>query len=177
MSNITLTKKHKDWARVFESFKSRLLSKLKNIEAVEHIGSTAITSISAKDVIDVQIGVKSLENIADLDGYLTQLGLCQNKDCQQDHVPMKDHDYFEPGWEKRFYSGEFEETMFHVHVRIYDNPNWNFAINFRDKLNQNPDVAIAYEQFKSRLAESGLDRNTYAYIKDPVFDLIYLLVS
>jgi len=50
------------WTELFEKEKQLLESTFGNsIIAIEHIGSTAISGIPAKPIIDVNIGVKSLE--------------------------------------------------------------------------------------------------------------------
>jgi len=92
---------------------------------------------------------------------------------KQDHVPFHDSDYYEKGWDKLFFTGSVQNIFCNVHIRIIDNPNWIFALQFRDYLNQNKQVATAYEQIKLRLVSLGIDIQNYCHIKDPVCDLIY----
>jgi GrpB-like predicted nucleotidyltransferase (UPF0157 family) len=45
---------------------------------------------------------------------------------------------------------------------------------FRDYLRAHPDATVAYARLKRALAALGIDRGTYADVKDPVCDLILI---
>lgn len=66
MYAIYLSPYTKDWITEFEREKEILLRAIGEwVKDIQHIGSTAIPGICAKPVIDIMIGVKSLEE-ADL---------------------------------------------------------------------------------------------------------------
>ncbi len=65
-------------------------------------------------------------------------------------------------------------VLVHCHVRIVGISNWRFALLFRDYLRAQEQVRYAYAQVKKRLTEHYISIGNYAYIKDPICDLIYL---
>lgn len=148
-----------------------------NIIDVSHIGSTSIPNMPAKNIIDIQIGVEDFSNIEQLKENLTLLGFQFIEEVKQDHVPFKDFEYFESGYEKRFFKGSYNNIKCNLHIRITNAKNWLFAINFRDFLIEHNDVATAYAQFKQRLSSTNISVKDYCLIKDPMCDLIYLLFS
>ncbi len=175
---ITLSTHQQNWVKNFNLIAELIKTQCGNtILAIEHIGSTAIKKIKAKDIIDMQCGINSFSAIPQIKAKLEPLGFTLLDHIKQDHVPFHDHDYFEPAWEKRFFRGEYQGIECHLHMRIYESKNWHYAIDFRDYLNDNPKVAIAYEQIKERLQQANVSRDEYCLIKDPVFDLIYYQMS
>ncbi len=53
----------KNWPQLFEQEKLFLQSIITPwlVGSIEHVGSTAVTGLSAKPIIDIMVGVKSLE--------------------------------------------------------------------------------------------------------------------
>lgn len=172
---IELTEFKSEWSDLFNRFKDAVFDSHNGIvKEIQHIGSTSIDDAKAKDIIDVQIGVLSLDNIDGLQSRLEDLGFEYLALIKQDHVPFHDFDYFENGWEKRFFKGEYQGQAFNVHIRIWNNTNWNFAINFIRYLKSNEEAKYAFMQFKQRLASAGVSRQDYCLIKDSVIDLMSL---
>jgi len=59
---VKLASDHEEWARLFEIEKKKLITALSHdIIAIEHVGSTAISGLPAKPVIDIRIAVSSLD--------------------------------------------------------------------------------------------------------------------
>ena len=177
-TKITLHQHDDNWLNQYKTILDLLDSTCAGLfESIEHIGSTAISGIQAKNIIDIQCGVLDFSQLDVIESKLKPLGFKLIKEFKQDHVPFKDHDYLELGWEKRFFTGIYNDIECNIHVRIIGSKNWNFAIQFRDFLNHNKEIALAYEQIKDRLAESGISSKYYTMIKDPVCDLIYFAMS
>jgi len=138
---------------------------------IEHVGSTSVIGLAAKDVIDVQISVASLDQqIAQL---LSSAGFQSIPDITCDHVP--------PGasasaddWRKLFFVETAGERRANIHVRRAGSANERYALLFRDYLEAHPLVAAAYAQLKRRLSKSLAVAEHYADVKDPAVDLIYL---
>jgi GrpB-like predicted nucleotidyltransferase (UPF0157 family) len=138
---------------------------------IDHIGSTAVPRLSAKDVIDIQITVAQLdERVAD---RMRQLGFVQHPDIHGDHVPPG---YAGPDddWEKQFFVQPNGQRRINVHVRQSARPNQRYALLVRDYLVAHPSAAAAYGELKRRLAASLPNEDAYADVKDPAVDLIYL---
>jgi len=169
--------KHKpEWKTHFKLLSNILLKDCtKVIKNIEHIGSTTIEGIKAKNIIDIQCGVIKLEHVSRIKTTLNALGFTEIENIHHDHVPFHDIEYFDAQWAKKFFTGKYRGIAYNLHIRVIGNENWKFAINFRDFLQKNKNVAIAYEQIKSRLQRAGVSRDMYCFIKDPVCDLIYLL--
>ena len=67
---------------------------------IDHIGSTSVPGLAAKDIIDVQVSVSDLDDPR-LSPALEQLGATAT-DITRDHVPPGDES--DPAaWEKRYF--------------------------------------------------------------------------
>ncbi len=160
---------------LFLEFKDALLG-LNNgvIIAIEHIGSTSISNVKAKDIIDVQLSIMSFNQLDKVKEILEPLGFTLLDSKQKDHVPFHEGDFYSAGWEKRLFTGLYKGQNFNIHVRLHGSLNWNFALDFKRYLATNDKARYAFMQFKERLALSGVDRATYSSIKDSVIDLMSL---
>ena len=113
MRKITLHEPDKKWAAAFQHLKDNLLEHANGgIVEIEHIGSTAIEDMPAKDIVDVQCAVHNFEQIANIRKLMETLGFHMIESIRQDHVPFQPADYFHPDWEKRFFKGNFDNQTF-----------------------------------------------------------------
>ena len=135
---------------------------------VEHIGSTSVPGIVAKDVIDLQLGVRSLTDADALAQALGSAGYLLVPDAGQDNVhPAVDPD---PGhWTKRFHGGADPGRVVNLHVREVGGPGWRTALLLRDWWRADAAERSAYEGEKLRLAALGLESRAYAEAKEPWF--------
>jgi GrpB-like predicted nucleotidyltransferase (UPF0157 family) len=136
---------------------------------IDHVGSTAIPTICAKDIIDIQVTVADLREAT---VALRNARFIERADIQRDHVPPG-HLGAEADWSKTFFTEPMGVRRTNVHVREADKPNQRYALLFRDYLLSHPNTAEAYGELKRRLANSLADANDYADVKDPAVDLIY----
>src|SRR5690242_1591729 len=126
--------------RVREAFGHRALR-------IDHIGSTSVPGLSAKDIIDLQVTVANLEFE---DSFLAQLakdGLAIVPEIVSDHVPagrLADPKL----WSKKYARSSAQGRRVHVHVRMAGNPNQRYALLFRDYLRASPDTAASYDLIK-----------------------------
>ena len=139
----------------------------------DHIGSTAVEGMAAKDVLDLQLSVVSLESASrTFAAPLATLGLVEVAAYTFDHVPAGSGGA-RSAWEKRFFLRRgHPEGDVNLHVRRVGSRNERLALLFRDWLRAHPDAVPAYAAFKLSLAASVPDLATYTQIKDPVVDLI-----
>jgi GrpB-like predicted nucleotidyltransferase (UPF0157 family) len=139
---------------------------------IEHIGSTAIPGMAAKDVLDLQISVTSLEDAAREFGRpLGSLGF-RRTPYERDHVPAGWQDDGER-WVKRLWARrEHPAGDVNLHVRLAGSPNERLALLFRDWFRAHPEAVPAYAAFKRSLAAAASDIATYSGVKDPVVDLV-----
>jgi GrpB-like predicted nucleotidyltransferase (UPF0157 family) len=133
---------------------------------IDHIGSTAVPGLAAKDRIDVQVAVADLEHANPLGGGRFV-----------EFAPVEDHQ--PPGaapdpeqWRKRLFQSAPEQRRTNVHVRLDGRANVRYALLFRDYLRAHPAAVSAYAELKRRLAAELRDVRRYAETKDPACDLI-----
>ena len=139
---------------------------------LEHIGSTAVGGMAAKDVIDLQVSVADLESAGRaFDGPLRVKGF-RRLPYERDHIPVGIDD--DPaGWGKRFWSRrEHSGGDVNLHARLAGSPNERVALLFRDWLRAHPAAVPAYSALKQRLAVAVTDLDTYADVKDPAVDRV-----
>jgi dephospho-CoA kinase len=132
---------------------------------IDHIGSTAVPGMDAKDVIDVQVTVASLEIADELAGDLLRAGYPRVEAITSD-VPKPGTDA--ALWHKRFHASGDPGRPTNVHIRVDGRPNQRFALLFVDWLTANPDVQADYLAVK-RSAARHSDAGAYADAKEPWF--------
>jgi GrpB-like predicted nucleotidyltransferase (UPF0157 family) len=138
---------------------------------IEHVGSTSVPGLAAKDVIDVQISVAALDD--DVSHSLGSAGFRAKPHIACDHVP--------PGatgsadeWRKLYFVEAQGDRRANVHVRQAGRLNERYALLFRDYLRAHTPSADAYAELKRRLSVSLAVPDDYADVKDAAVDLIYL---
>jgi dephospho-CoA kinase len=128
---------------------------------VDHIGSTAVPGMDAKDVIDVQLTVESLDVADELADVLADVGFPRIEGITSD-VP---HDGDALLWRKRIHAAADPGRPANIHVRVDGWPNQRFALLFVDWLKANPGVRDDYLAAK----RSALAAADYADAKEPWF--------
>ncbi|HEY8619080.1 MAG TPA: dephospho-CoA kinase [Dermatophilaceae bacterium] len=153
---------------------SRLIGRIKSAlgdgaVAVEHIGSTSVPGLTAKDVIDLQIGVRRLSD-ADAPEFVKALadkGFPRSggdENNSDDALPWIDDVTL---WQKRFHGSADPGRIVHLHVREIDGPGWRYALLFRDWLRAEADERTAYAELKARLARTATTTTEYVEAKGP----------
>lgn len=134
-----------DWARetagvLREVFGDRAVD-------VQHIGSTAINGIQAKPIIDIAVGVNSMEGLP-----LEEL---EARGFQERHNRFSSN---------LLYVLETEDLIrtHQVHILPYDSLQWHNYVDFRDYMNAFPEKAAEYEALKEKLA-AGCNNVQTAY--------------
>jgi GrpB-like predicted nucleotidyltransferase (UPF0157 family) len=137
---------------------------------IDHIGSTSVSGLAAKDLIDIQITVHSLDPA--VEHALNRAGYERIATITQDHVPPG-HAGDTSDWAKWIFKPPATQRPTNVHVRIAGRANQRYALLFRDYLRAHPGSAQAYAQVKIELAQyHAQDVDAYYAVKDPVCDLI-----
>ena len=128
---------------------------------VDHIGSTAVPGMDAKDVIDIQVTVESLDVADELADVLLDVGYPRIENITSD-VP---HDGDPSLWRKRIHGAADPGRPANVHLRVDGWPNQQFALMFVDWLRANPGVREDYLAAK----RNALGSPDYAEAKEPWF--------
>jgi GrpB-like predicted nucleotidyltransferase (UPF0157 family) len=137
---------------------------------IDHIGSTAVPGLAAKDIIDIQVTVGDLA-VSGLATALAHTGAAEIENAE-DHVP--------PGLtvnveqlQKRLFVMRSPERASNIHVRVAGRFNQTYPLLCRDYLRAHHLAAAAYGEIKTQLARQVFDdADAYYEVKDPVFDLI-----
>ena len=126
---------------------------------IQHVGSTAITHISAKPILDITVGMKDPEQVFAFAGDLERCGVVfRARDTDRNGGLL-------------FVMGDFtaDTRTCHIHVVVWQGEAWYNYINFRDYLNARPEQARRYEACKRELASCyGTDRERYTAGKAPL---------
>lgn len=140
---------------------------------VDHIGSTAVNGIAAKDVIDLQALVVDLDD-PQIPAALSRLGLRHRVETVAD-IPRPGFSAVPDGWRKLYFVERVGERRMHVHVRRLGAPNATVALLQRDFLRSDADVRRDWEAIKRALAAHTHDFDVYAELKEPATTLLLRL--
>lgn len=159
------------WSAEFKQIATTLHQALGELALrIDHIGSTAVPGLAAKDIIDVQITVGALsEQVIEI---MEGLGYTQPEGVWHDHRPPNSSGP-DSEWEKLYFRPPPGQRPTNTHVRVQGRANQRYPLLFRDYLRTHPETAAAYAELKRRLATYLADSDTYPYVKDPAVDLIY----
>ena len=143
---------------------------------IDHIGSTAVPGLAAKDVIDIQITVADLERADSLTRSLIAVGFRQGTAFEYDEFHGKPETDVE--LRKLYMREPVGERRAHIHIRELGRFNQQYALLFRDYLRASKVVREEYESLKQRAAQLFPDSiDGYLYLKEPVFHIIYEAAS
>ena len=148
-----------EWKKLYKKEKNLLLKTLgKNILDIQHVGSTSISGIKSKPIIDIAVGIKSL------------------KIGKKFIVPLKKLNYEyrgNAGVKGRlfFAKGSRKNRTYYLHVEKINSKNWKNHIIFRDYLRSHKKAikkAIKeYNKLKEKLAKKFKDdRDQYTAKKE-----------
>ncbi|MEU4763184.1 dephospho-CoA kinase [Actinosynnema sp. NPDC023794] len=128
---------------------------------VEHIGSTSVPGLAAKDVLDFQLGVTSLAEAAELEEALTQAGFPFLADAEDS---VRNEGDAPEDWHKRLHAGADPGRRVNLHVRVEGGPAWHWALRFRDWLRADAAARDEYAAMKLEMAEKHRgDAEGFAY--------------
>lgn len=130
-----------------EIFLKRTLSECP-IERISHIGSTAISGIWAKNIIDVLI---ELSNNSDINNTA--------KAVEENGFIRMSEDVNRISFHRGYTKDGFADKVFHVHLRYSGD---NDELYFRDYLNEHTEIAKEYEALKLQLWKQ-FEHNRDAY--------------
>ncbi len=158
------------WPEEFRLLGARLRKTLgERALAIHHIGSTAVPGLDAKDVVDLQVTLSSLDGLPA--AALAGSGFGEIK-LRDDHCP--------PGrtlpaaeLAKLFANNDSLCRAANLHLRVRGRFNQRYPLLCRDYLRSHPQAAAAYAEVKRQLARRFPDdAGSYYAVKDPVFDIL-----
>ena len=149
---IFLTEHQDCWDTWYAEEKAALENIIPQAVRIEHIGSTAVSTIWAKPIIDILMEIPRDRDMAELKDVLTKNGyICMS------HSPGR------YSFNKGYTEQGFAEKVFHLHLRYLGD---NDELYFRDYLIEHPDIAHEYEKMKLTLwKQFEHDRDGYTRAK------------
>ncbi len=140
------------------------------IKDIQHVGSTSISSIKAKPIIDIAVAVDNFDDILAFENELKNEGFYYRPNAQ---ASLRNQLLFACG---SFYDGSGELQTHFIHVVLTDSMDWLNYINFRDYLNSNQSVAKEYENLKVSLAQQApVDSGREKYLNGKHDFIVYTL--
>ena len=133
---------------------------------LEHIGSTAVPGLPAKDLIDLMLAVHTLDEADALADRLAEAGFPRRPGEWVDNA----RDVPGETWPKRLHGHADPGRAVNLHVRVAGSPGWRFALLMRDHLRAIPAARDAYAAAKAEWSRQHQDRFAYGEAKEPWFD-------
>lgn len=151
---VKLVPHNPEWDELFQSEKKKLLGVMGEIVIdIQHVGSTALPTISAKPVIDIAVLVKSLKEVEKYVEKIEVLGYQKKQENRPERL--------------FFTKGPEENRIIYLHIGDESTDYIKDMINFRDYLIQNPTEAKRYAELKAGLAKKFADnREPYTAAKE-----------
>lgn len=142
------------WADDFEKEKKLLLDAFGDkVLAIEHVGSTAVPGLSAKPIIDIEIGLRKLNDYKMLIPLAEKLGY----QFMPDRV-FEDYVFMPKGSENC--------RTHYLHFATIDSDEWRNILRFRDLLRSDSILRDGYASLKAKLAaQNSQDRESYTTAK------------
>jgi GrpB-like predicted nucleotidyltransferase (UPF0157 family) len=144
------------WPAEYEAERDRLLQLFStSFSAIEPVGSTAVTGMAAKPIIDILAVVPSMDVADKVMTRLTDYGYLFSADF---NVQLGDS-----RWLMKHENGR---RTHHLHLVLPGSKHWVDKIRFRDLLRADPFWAQKYVAFKEDLAQThSADREAYTDAK------------
>ncbi|MFD4368722.1 dephospho-CoA kinase [Rhodococcus sp. NPDC058521] len=153
----------------WESEAARLVDRLRLVcghraVRIDHIGSTAIAGLEAKDVVDLQITVADLAVADELADPLAEAGFPRiDHITSDDPKPRYLGGESDPAlWRKRLHGGADPGRPVNIHVRVDGWPGQQFALLFRDWLRADEQARSEYLELKKLAASAAAEHVDYA---------------
>jgi len=156
-----------EWPAAFDALATQIRTVLGDQEAViDHVGSTSVPGLAAKDCIDVQVRVPSIDERRLLAAFSVMGFRCRPEPWNRAEVTggRKYH--------KLVFAPPAGARTANVHVREHGGGNARFALLFRDYLRSDGDTRRAWGAFKRRLAVSVPNLSDYGQIKSPASEVL-----
>jgi GrpB-like predicted nucleotidyltransferase (UPF0157 family) len=151
-----------DWPLEFARERERIVNALGSLaKGVEHFGSTAVSGMRAKPIIDILVGVSPIEDWKACQAPMEALGYDYAA-----NVGVPGHHIFGRG-------RDATERTHLVHIVNLAGDEWRLNLALRDSLRTNEDFRVAYVIGKERAAAAAPEgRARYNELKGPFIYMI-----
>jgi GrpB-like predicted nucleotidyltransferase (UPF0157 family) len=128
-----------EWKNEFLRVKNEILKHTNlNSVCIQHIGSTSIVGIMAKPILDMVVGVDTIDHVEKIViSGLKKAGFLRLAVERPSEIVFA-----------KFADDTYQVKTHYIHLVDYDKELWNNLIFFRDYLNSNEVVRNQYQNFK-----------------------------
>ena len=166
-ADVTVVDYQPQWPDEFDQIAERLSDVLGEAAIrIDHVGSTSVPGLAAKDCIDVQVQV-ALVDESTIVPQMESIGFrCRpelwNRSETSSGVTSS----------KLVFAPAVGSRLCNVHFRQYGGANARFSLLFRDYLRADHVARIAWAEFKQSLARSVAYLASYGQIKAPATEIL-----
>lgn len=150
--------RHQDWREQFKEERQRLEDVFESkgltsaIRRIDHVGSTAVPDLAAKDIVDVDIVVEDDAVTAVSTAIESTLGGTRAENSDEWHPIFR-----EEGGQR-----------FNDHVFAHSSPGWRISVAMATILPEQPPLRAEYEQRKREASTETDDLQAYSEAKSTV---------
>jgi GrpB-like predicted nucleotidyltransferase (UPF0157 family) len=144
--------RHEEWRVAFAAEQERIRDALAagglddRVRRIEHVGSTAVPGLAAKDIVDLDVVVDD-GAVADVSRTIVaDLGGTRSTNSDRWHPVFREHD-----------GQRFNDHVFGISAR-----KWRVSVATRDVLRARPGLRDEYERLKRDLVEEHDDLESYS---------------
>jgi dephospho-CoA kinase len=167
LSGVVVVDYRPGWPAEFELIADQLHSTLgSRALAVDHVGSTSVPGLQAKDCIDVQVRIEALEETVLVPLMESVRFRCRPEPWNRVEVSSGQE------CKKLVFAPPVGGRTCNVHFRLGSGPNARYALLFRDYLRADDLARAGWGAFKRRLAASVPDLMDYGQIKAPATEVL-----
>lgn len=166
-SGLAVVEYDPSWRRQFRTLAARKSAR-SPARCVNHIGSTSVPGLAAKDCIDVQVQVDVLAE-DDLVRAFSAVGFRLRPEPWNRIEPVGG-----ARWPKLVFAPPIGERPSNVHVREAGSASVRRNLLFRDFLRADEAARAAWGDFKRRLAQTATEIYDYGQIKSPANEVLMI---
>jgi GrpB-like predicted nucleotidyltransferase (UPF0157 family) len=146
------------WLELFERERQRIESALPGrFVSIRHIGSTAVSGLIAKPIIDMILGLGDFRDIEQALKDLQSIGYTYDQNARAQSADRR--------WLLRHKDGR---RTHHLHVVELGSRAWHDRVEFCERLKRDPALRARYQELKIvMLTQAGDDRESYTAAKEP----------
>lgn len=162
INTVVLKEYNPEYKVLFNKEKEILMEILgEDVVDIQHVGSTSISSILSKPILDIVVAIKDFSKISEIEKKLVE-----NKYISKGIIdgPMDKYQFLKGNSIKRFC---------HIYVTELNSESWYKFVLFRDYMNEHIEEAREYEKLKEKLARLyPEDRRNYTKHKQKYIDSV-----
>ena len=136
-----------NWWKLYEIEREDIIARIGDfILDIQHMGSTSVEGLAAKPIIDIMIGIRSLDDAKYCIPPLEAMGYEYVPEFEKD-LPMR----------RYLRKSANDIRTHHIHMVERSSDFWNKHIAFRNILRSNASIRDEYSALKYRLADAYRD--------------------